>query len=113
MTHQLSSEWPHIPEELKPVLRTPPALEHVETARAEIEDRSWLGAAGAERISSLVAIGEPAIALPGVRVRMPLSLLAVRGLGVAVLARPVRAPSIGACSPEASVTRRLPRHRIP
>ena len=36
----------------------------------------------------MVAIGEPAVALPGVRVRMPLSLLTVRGLGVAVLRSP-------------------------
>jgi pimeloyl-ACP methyl ester carboxylesterase len=48
----------------------------------------WYAAAGAQRISSLVAIGEPAVALPGVRVRMPLSLLTVRGLGVAVLRTP-------------------------
>jgi pimeloyl-ACP methyl ester carboxylesterase len=48
----------------------------------------WYAAAGAERISRLVAIGEPAVALPGVRVRMPLSLLTVRGLGVAVLRSP-------------------------
>ncbi len=31
---------------------------------------------------------QPAVALPGVRVRMPLSLLTVRGLGVAVLRSP-------------------------
>jgi pimeloyl-ACP methyl ester carboxylesterase len=49
----------------------------------------WHAAAGSGRISEVVAIGEPAVALPGVRVRMPLSLLTVRGLGVAVL----RAPS--------------------
>jgi pimeloyl-ACP methyl ester carboxylesterase len=36
----------------------------------------------------VVAIGEPAVALPGVRVRLPLSLLTVRGLGVAVLRSP-------------------------
>ena len=48
----------------------------------------WSAAAGAERISRLVAFGEPAVALPGVRVRMPLSLLTVRGLGVAVLRSP-------------------------
>lgn len=48
----------------------------------------WYAAAGTERISRLVAIGEPAVALPGVRVRMPLSLLTVRGLGVAVLRSP-------------------------
>jgi pimeloyl-ACP methyl ester carboxylesterase len=44
--------------------------------------------AGSNRISGLVAIGEPAVALPGTRVRMPLSLLTVRGLGVAVLRSP-------------------------
>lgn len=49
----------------------------------------WHVAAGSRRISQVVAIGEPAVALPGVRVRMPLSLLTVRGLGIAVL----RAPS--------------------
>lgn len=48
----------------------------------------WHAATGAERISGLVAIGEPAVALPGVRVRMPLSLLTVRGLGVVVLGSP-------------------------
>jgi pimeloyl-ACP methyl ester carboxylesterase len=48
----------------------------------------WHVAAGAQRISRLVAIGEPAVALPGVRVRMPLSLLTVRGLGVAILRSP-------------------------
>lgn len=45
-------------------------------------------AAASNRISGLVAIGEPAVALPGARVRMPLSLLTVRGLGVAVLRSP-------------------------
>jgi 2-hydroxy-6-oxonona-2,4-dienedioate hydrolase len=49
----------------------------------------WHVAAGSGRICEVVAIGEPAVALPGVRVRMPLSLLTVPGLGVAVL----RAPS--------------------
>ena len=48
----------------------------------------WYAAAGGERISQLVAMGEPAVALPGVRVRMPLSLLIVRGLGLAVLGAP-------------------------
>jgi pimeloyl-ACP methyl ester carboxylesterase len=52
----------------------------------------WHAAAGSERITSLVAIGEPAVALPGVRVRMPLSLLTVRGLGVAVLRSPSPRP---------------------
>ena len=48
----------------------------------------WHVAAGSGRISEVVAIGEPAVALPGVRVRVPLSLLTVRGLGVAVLRSP-------------------------
>jgi pimeloyl-ACP methyl ester carboxylesterase len=52
----------------------------------------WHMAAGCERISGLVAIGEPAVALPGTRVRMPLSLLTVRGLGVAVLRSPSPGP---------------------
>src|SRR5580692_4773800 len=48
----------------------------------------WHVAAGSRRICQVVAIGEPAVALPGVRVRMPLSLLTVRGLGAAVLRSP-------------------------
>jgi pimeloyl-ACP methyl ester carboxylesterase len=52
----------------------------------------WYAATGAERISRLVAMGEPAVALPGVRVRMPLSPLTVRGLGVAVLRSPSPRP---------------------
>ena len=48
----------------------------------------WHAATGSERISRLVAIGEPAVALPGARVRMPLSPLTVPGLGVAVLRSP-------------------------
>jgi pimeloyl-ACP methyl ester carboxylesterase len=48
----------------------------------------WYAATGAKRISNLVAMGEPAVALPGARVRMPLSLLTTRGLGWAVLRSP-------------------------
>jgi pimeloyl-ACP methyl ester carboxylesterase len=48
----------------------------------------WHAATGTERISRLVAIGEPAVALPGARVRMPLSPLTVPGLGVAFLRSP-------------------------
>jgi pimeloyl-ACP methyl ester carboxylesterase len=48
----------------------------------------WHVAAGSGRIGQVIAIGEPGVALPGVRVRMPLSLLTVRGLGVAVLRSP-------------------------
>ena len=52
----------------------------------------WHAATGSERISSLVAIGDPGVALPGARVRMPLSLLTVRGLGKAVLGSPSPRP---------------------
>ena len=45
-------------------------------------------AAAFERIPLVIAVGVPAVALPGVTVRMPLSLLTVRGLGVAVLRTP-------------------------
>jgi pimeloyl-ACP methyl ester carboxylesterase len=48
----------------------------------------WHAASRPGRIASLVAIGEPAAALPGVQVRMPLSLLTVRGLGRVVLSSP-------------------------
>lgn len=48
----------------------------------------WNASRGAERISALTAVGVPAVALPGVRVRMPLSPLTVRGLGVATLRSP-------------------------
>jgi pimeloyl-ACP methyl ester carboxylesterase len=48
----------------------------------------WHAATGARRISALVCVGDPAVALPGTRVRMPLSLLTVRGLGSAVLRSP-------------------------
>jgi hypothetical protein len=40
------------------------------------------------RIASLVAIGDPAVALPGAAVRMPLSLLTVPVLGNAMLRSP-------------------------
>jgi pimeloyl-ACP methyl ester carboxylesterase len=52
----------------------------------------WQMAAGSTRISGLVATGAPAVALPGTRVRMPLSLLTVRGLGLAVLRSPSPGP---------------------
>jgi pimeloyl-ACP methyl ester carboxylesterase len=48
----------------------------------------WHAATGARRVSQLVSIGDPAVALPGARVRMPLSLLTVRLLGLAVLRSP-------------------------
>ena len=52
----------------------------------------WYAAVRPERVSSLVAIGEPAVALPGATVRMPLSLLTVPGLGPAVLRSPTPRP---------------------
>jgi len=52
----------------------------------------WHAAARPGRIASLVAIGEPAVALPGVVVRMPLSLLTVPVLGEAVLRAPTPRP---------------------
>jgi pimeloyl-ACP methyl ester carboxylesterase len=52
----------------------------------------WHVAAGSERISNVIAVGAPAVALPGTRVRMPLSPLTVRGLGVAVLRFPSPRP---------------------
>jgi pimeloyl-ACP methyl ester carboxylesterase len=48
----------------------------------------WHAATGAERISALVAIGDPAVALPGVRGRMPLSMMTARGVGLAMLRSP-------------------------
>jgi pimeloyl-ACP methyl ester carboxylesterase len=48
----------------------------------------WYVATGARRISGLVSIGDPAVALPGTRVRLPLSLLTVRGVGLAILRSP-------------------------
>ncbi len=52
----------------------------------------WRAATASHRISSLVAIADPAVALPGVRVRMPLSLLTVPGLGLGVLRSPSPRP---------------------
>ncbi len=48
----------------------------------------WHAAARPGRIGSLVAIGDPAVALPGVTVKMPLSLMTVRGLGPVALSSP-------------------------
>jgi pimeloyl-ACP methyl ester carboxylesterase len=52
----------------------------------------WHAAARPGRIASLVAIGDPAVALPGAVVRMPLSLLTVPVLGEAVLRAPTPRP---------------------
>lgn len=48
----------------------------------------WHAAARPGRITSLIAIGEPAVALPGVAVRMPLSLMTVPVLGEMTLRAP-------------------------
>jgi pimeloyl-ACP methyl ester carboxylesterase len=48
----------------------------------------WHAAACPGRIASLVVLGDPAVALPGVTVRMPLSLMTVPVLGPAVLRSP-------------------------
>ena len=59
----------------------------------------WYAAARPGRIASLVAIGDPAVALPGATVRMPLSLLTVPALGEAVLRTPMhRGGCTGGCS---------------
>jgi pimeloyl-ACP methyl ester carboxylesterase len=52
----------------------------------------WYAAARPGRIASLVAIGAPAVALPGVAVRMPLSLMTVPVLGEAMLRTPMPRP---------------------
>jgi pimeloyl-ACP methyl ester carboxylesterase len=48
----------------------------------------WHAAERPGRIARLVAIGDPGAALPGVQVKMPLSLLTVRGLGRCTLSLP-------------------------
>ncbi len=48
----------------------------------------WHAASDPGKISALVAVGDPAVALPGVRVRMPLSLLTLPGLGEVLLRVP-------------------------
>jgi pimeloyl-ACP methyl ester carboxylesterase len=52
----------------------------------------WHAAARPGRIASLVAIGDPAVALPGATVRMPLSLLTVPAVGEAMLRSPIPRP---------------------
>ena len=52
----------------------------------------WHASARPGRIASLVAIGDPGVALPGAVVRMPLSLLTVPVLGEAVLRAPTPRP---------------------
>ena len=52
----------------------------------------WHAAARPGRIASLVAIGDPAVALPGATVRMPLSVLTVPVLGEVMLRSPMPRP---------------------
>jgi pimeloyl-ACP methyl ester carboxylesterase len=52
----------------------------------------WHAAARPGPIASLAAIGDPAVALPGVTVRMPLSLMTVPVLGEIMLRSPVPRP---------------------
>ena len=52
----------------------------------------WYAAARQGRIASLVAIGSPAVALPGSIVRMPLSIMTVPVLGEAALRIPTPRP---------------------
>jgi pimeloyl-ACP methyl ester carboxylesterase len=49
----------------------------------------WHASARPGKIASLVAIGDPGATLPGVEVKMPLSILTVPALGRAVLAAPI------------------------
>ncbi len=49
----------------------------------------WHAAERPAKIASLVAIGDPGAALPGVKVKMPLSMLTVPGMGRAVLSAPL------------------------
>lgn len=52
----------------------------------------WHAATNHERIASLALIGDPAVALPGVTVRMPLSLMTVPGVGRLLLSSPAPRP---------------------
>lgn len=52
----------------------------------------WYASERPERIASLVAIGSPAVALPGAIVRMPLSLMTLRGVGPLFLHTPSPRP---------------------
>ena len=62
----------------------------------------WYAAARPGRIASLVAVGDPAVALPGATVRMPLSLLTVPVLGEPCCAPPCPARCTAGSSARAS-----------
>lgn len=53
----------------------------------------WYAAARPARVGSLVALGDPAGAFPGVQIRMPLSILTVPYLGELVLRAPSTRPA--------------------
>jgi pimeloyl-ACP methyl ester carboxylesterase len=69
-------------------LDRPPVIAHSLGAMFAL----WHAAARPGRIASLVAMGDPAIALPGSVVRMPLSILTVPRIGEAVLRTPSPRP---------------------
>ncbi len=52
----------------------------------------WYASQRPERIASLITIGDPAVALPGATVRMPLSLMTMRTLGPLFLRAPTPRP---------------------
>jgi pimeloyl-ACP methyl ester carboxylesterase len=65
-------------------LTAPPVVGHSLGAMFAL----WYAAARPRRIGSLVAVGDPAVALPGVAVRMPLSLMTVPVVGRLMLRIP-------------------------
>src|SRR4051794_24265134 len=71
------------------------ALDQLELGRVPVVGHSlgamialWHLADGGGRVASLIAFGDPAVALPGARARMPLSLLGTPGAGLALLRSP-------------------------
>jgi pimeloyl-ACP methyl ester carboxylesterase len=95
--HGLSGPQKYRPEDLRPrsVQLVGDILDALDLASAPIIGHSlgamfalWSACEQPGRISSLVAIGDPGVALPGVTVRMPLSLMTVRGIGSIFLRLP-------------------------
>jgi pimeloyl-ACP methyl ester carboxylesterase len=69
-------------------LHNPPVLGHSLGGMFAL----WYAAARPDRIASLVAVADPAVALPGSTVRMPLSMLTVPVLGEVMLRTPAPRP---------------------
>ncbi|HKE74532.1 MAG TPA: alpha/beta hydrolase, partial [Acidimicrobiales bacterium] len=69
-------------------LTSPPVVAHSLGAMFAL----WYAAARPRGIGSLVAVGDPAVAIPGVAVRMPLSLMTVPVLGRLMLRSPSSRP---------------------